>query len=167
MLYEKHSIFPVDLDQNGFLVDYVEGRFVMVLKDQSWSDFEIQALQKHRITVSFLYERVCAVFLLEVTDAIDTSDAAFDIHNCEDADKLLRQEEPYDIEIYLVDVNHKICAQRRITLSKAMSELIKEKLEVQSATPYDEMGFDRALMKLQRTYEPFEMEPLVVCQASF
>ena len=49
MLYEKHSIFPYDLKQDGILVDYVEGRFVMVVKDQSWSEFEIQALSKHRI----------------------------------------------------------------------------------------------------------------------
>ncbi|MBS6374148.1 MAG: hypothetical protein KH431_06040 [Erysipelotrichaceae bacterium] len=167
MLYEKHSIFPVDLEQDGFLVDYVDGRFVMVLKDRSWSDFEIQALQRHRITVSFLYERVCALFLLEINDAIDTSDAAFDIHNCEHADKLLKQEEPYDIEIYLVDSRHKICAQRSITLPKVMCELMKEKLEIQAQTPYDEAGFDRALMKLQGTYEPFEMEPMAVCQASF
>lgn len=167
MLYEKHSIFPYDLKQDGILVDYVEGCFVMVVKDQSWSEFEIQALSKHRITISFLYERVCALFLLEVHDAIDTSDAAFDIHNCEYADQLLKQEEPYDIEIYLVGSGNRICAQRSITLSKAMSELIKEKLEVQAQTPYDEAGFDRALMKLQGSYEPFEMEPMAVCQASF
>lgn len=167
MLYEKNTKFPVELEEDGMVVDFVDNQFVLVIKDQSWSAFEIQALYKHRLTLAFVYERVCAIFLLTIHDAIDTSDAAFDIHNCDQANVLLEMQDPYDMEIYFVDQTHTICASRRISFSKAMSDIIKEKLLAQHQMPYDDEGFDRALAKIQGTSEPFELEPMALCQASF
>lgn len=159
MLWETNNTCPIQLE-NGIVIDYVKNAFILAIKDDLWQAYEIQALRSHKIHLSFLYERVCALFLFAVDDAIETSDASFDIHNCEDADAILSIAKGacYDIEIYLIDAQQNICASRKLTFSLPATLLIKESLLKQSQTPYDEVGFDRALQKIQGIEEPFELE---------
>lgn len=159
MLWENKTICPIELEQ-GIVIDYVKDAFIVVMKDDVWQEYEMQALQRHKVHFSFLYERVCALFLFAVEDAIETSDASFDGHQCEDAQKALMLEKGacYDVEIYLIDAENKICACRKLTLSQSASQCIKEALMKQNQTPYDEEGFDRALLKIQGVEEPFELE---------
>lgn len=151
---------------DGIVIDYVENRFVVVIKDALWCEHECQSLHHNPLHIYFLYERVCAVFLIENVDSIDTSDVSFDIHECLEASQLLDQDQ-YDMEIYLVDQKQTICAARKLSFSKEQSAIIKEHLRKQYETPYDEDGFDRALQKLQGTYEPFEMESMALFKGVF
>lgn len=165
MLWKKDEICPFTLE-DGIVVDYMENRFVMIIKDDIWTDFEVQAFARNKLYISFLYERVCAMFLFTNVDSIDTSDASFDVHNCDEKEILLQQLQ-YDMEIYLVGSEHKIYAARSISFDKQASALIRSNLQKQMDTPYDDEGFDRALMKIQGSYEPFEMEEMALLKESF
>lgn len=165
MLWKKEEQCPFTLE-NGIVIDYMKDRFVMMIKDDVWTDYEIHAFQHHKLKLSFLYERVCAIFLFENVDSIDTSDASFDIHNCEEAPSLLAKDQ-YDVEIYLIDQTNKFCAGRSVSFDKNASSIIKKSLQKQMDTPYDDAGFDRALEKLQGVYEPFEMEDMALVKCSF
>lgn len=165
MLWKQGETAPVDVE-NGIVIDFVEGRFVIIVKDDVWTEYEQKALHKNALHIYFVYERVCALFLLENVDSIDTSDASFDIHNCDYAKELLEKDQ-YELEIYLLDSKNMICAARAVTFDKKMSAIIKESLQKQMDTPYDDEGFDRALAKIQGTYEPFEMEEMALCKGVF
>lgn len=165
MLWKQDEIIPVEL-ADGIVIDYIEGRFVLVVKDEVWTPYERTALHKNPLHIYFVYERVCAIFLLENVDSIDTSDASFDIHNCEAAAEVLKQEQ-YELEIYLLDEQNMVCAARCVTFDKKASKIIREHLQKQFDTPYDDAGFDRALFKIQATYEPFEMEAMAVVKGVF
>lgn len=159
MLWNKGDKCLASLE-DGIVVDYTNGAFIIAIKDDVWQEYEIQALKQHKVHISFLYERVCAIFLLTVDDAIETSDASFDIHSCEEANKILsiQKGECYQVEIYLIDKNNEIVASRVITLSLPATMLLQESLQKQMDTPYDDEGFDRALMKIQGVQQPFELE---------
>lgn len=165
MLWNIEEQLPIELE-DGIVIDFVNGRFAIVIKDEVWSDYEKKALMSNPIHLYFVYERVCAIFLFENVDSIDTSDASFDIHQCDSANEILAMEQ-YDFEIYLIDLKNTVCAARKVTLNKAMSQVIREHLRKQMDTPYDEAGFDRALFKIQRTYEPFEMEEMALVKGEF
>lgn len=165
MLWKKDEICPFTLE-DGIVMDYLENRFVIIVKDELWSDFEKQALQRNKLNIYFLYERVCAIFLLENVDSIDTSDIIFNIKNCDEKDACIQQMQ-YEFEIYLIDKENKVCAIRSVTMDKASSTIIREALTMQMNAPFDEEGFDRALMKLQGRYEPFEMEDMALVKAKF
>lgn len=165
MLKKKGDILAIPF-ADGLVMDYVENRFVIVIKDELWCDHECQALFHQPLHIYFLYERICAIFLVENVDSIDTSDVSFDIHECGEAKALLQQER-YDIEIYLIDAAQTVCAARVLSLSKEQSAIIREQLQKQYDTPYDEAGFDRALQKIQGAYEPFEMESMALFKAVF
>lgn len=165
MLWQNNDKITIAAE-DGIMIDYTENRFVIVVKDEIWTDYEINALYHNPLHIYFGYERICAFFLLENVDSIDTSDAVFDIHVCEEKEVLLKQEQ-YTIEIYLLNQQNKVCASRSLTLSKSESKIIKDALTKQAAAIYDDAGFDRALYKLQHTYEPFEMEQLALIKACF
>lgn len=159
MLWNQGDKCPVELE-DGIIIDYVKGAFIIALKDTIWQEYEIQSLQQHRLHISFLYERVCAIFMITVEDAIETSDVSFDIHACDEAKQIvsLPKGECYNIEIYLIDGNHHICASRKVTLSLPASELLQNAMKKQMETPYDEEGYNRALQKIQGVNQPFELE---------
>lgn len=165
MLWNGKEKLPFELE-NGIVIDYVEGNFVIVVKDDVWTEHEQKALNKHALHIYFVYERICALFLLENVDSIDTSDASFDIHHCDAAQEILSKDQ-YDVEIYLVDQTNTICACRSVTFDKKASAIIREHLQKQMDTPYDDEGFDRALYKIQMTYEPFEMEEMALVKGEF
>lgn len=165
MLWKKEDGCPFEIE-NGIVIDYIQDRFVMLIKDDVWTEYEVHAFHHHKLHLSFVYERVCAIFLFENVDAIDTSDASFDIHNCEEAETLLAKQQ-YDVEIYLIDKNNQVCAGRSISFDKKASKIIRDCLQKQMNTPYDEAGFDRALQKMQGQYEPFEMEEIALLKSVF
>lgn len=165
MLWKKEETCPFEIE-NGIVIDYMCDRFVMIIKDDVWTEYEVTAFHHHKLHISFLYDRVCAIFLFENVDSIDTSDASFDIHSCDEAQALLAKDQ-YDVEIYLVNQANKICAGRSISFDKTASSTIKKSLQKQMDTPYDDDGFDRALQKIQGVYEPFEMEQMALVKSTF
>lgn len=165
MIWKKGDTLTIPFT-DGIVMDYMENRFVIVIKDAVWCEHECWALHHNPLHIYFLYERICAIFLVENVDSIDTSDISFDIHECGEAQQLLKNER-YDIEIYLVNEDQAVCAARSVSFNREQSEIVREYLQKQYDTPYDEVGFDRALQKIQGTYEPFEMEHMALFKGVF
>lgn len=167
MNLKKDDIFPFDMEE-GIVIDYIDHKFIMVLKDSTWSEFELKGLLQKKCTISFVYERICALFLFGIDDCIETSDASFDIHNCEYADEILSPEnECFEFEVYFIDEQNRIAGLKKITFTKEMSKIIQTNLQMQQEATYDDAGFDKALAKLQSQYEPFELEEIAKTKANY
>ncbi len=67
----KKEKFAYDIDF-GAIMDYVENRFMLVIKDEDWTQEEIDMLNSG-IDLHFCYTNDIAVFVLEGGD-IDSSD---------------------------------------------------------------------------------------------
>ena len=73
---EKKEKFEYDIDL-GAIMDYVENRFMLVIKDEDWTQEEIDMLNSG-IDLHFCYTNDIAVFVLEGGD-IDSSDFYFNV----------------------------------------------------------------------------------------
>lgn len=167
---EVGSVFPVNIETEGTVMDYVDHEFMFVVKDETWSDFECNALKKQPLQIDFVYKYDIAVFLLTLEDAIDTSDFIFSCHDNEYDESLYRSftdGDGYTCVLYLIDANNIIKGKRKVTLSQPVSNLISSKLKAQKETPYYEEEFTCNLEGLQNAYEPFEMQPLALATQRF
>ena len=86
-------------------MDYVENRFMLVIKDEYWTGEEWNLL-KGSIEVNFCYTQNTAIFVVEGGD-IDSSDFYFNIQDCDWKDDLLCSS-LIDIELYLVDAKNEV-----------------------------------------------------------
>lgn len=94
---KKKFAYDVEI---GTIMDYVEDHFMLVIKDETWSDEEIELIKKGA-TLNFCYTQDLAIFVLEGGD-IDSSDFYFNIQDCDLKDEIL-EKELLDVELILVD----------------------------------------------------------------
>lgn len=156
------EIFPYDVDF-GAVMDYVDGRFMLVIKDPSWEEEEI-ALLKQGATLRFCYTMDIAIFVFEGGD-IDSSDFYFNIQECDQAESLLSCE-TLDIEVDLVDAKNRICWKKSKTLDKEGTKTILDCLRKQKEIVFAPGEFDVNVEGLQSAYEPFELEKYAVVTLS-
>ena len=149
----KKEIFPYDIDQ-GAIMDYVEDHFMLVIKDEFWTEEELKMLETP-LDLNFCYTMDIAIFVLEGGD-IDSSDFYFNIQECDWKDKLLASSE-VDVEILLLNEKNEICWKRRKTLSKEQSQIILNCLKKQNQVQFMPNEFDINTQGLQSAYEPFEL----------
>ena len=76
MIWQNNEVIEAEIT-DGIAVDFIQNRFVIAIKDQVWTDYERKALKQNPLHIYFGYERICAFFLFENTDSIDTSDLIF------------------------------------------------------------------------------------------
>lgn len=170
MKVELNEKFPVDIQEEGTLMDFVDNEFVFVIKDERWSDFELKACHQQSLQIDFVYKYDIAIFLLTLQDAIDTSDFIFSTHDNTYDESLFKTFERgigYGATLYLIDKDHLVKGRRKVQFSSNMSNLISEKLTIQKAAPYVEEEFLCNLEGLQSAYEPFEMQPLAYVSETF
>lgn len=170
MKIEIGEVFPAEIEQNGTVMDYVDGAFIFVIKDDEWTPFEIEALHKRSLHIDFAYKFDIAIFLLTLDDAIDTSDFIFNVHDNAYDDSLYRENETYEnysFTLYLIDEKNCVCAKRSATCTKQMSECITSKLREQRDREYNETEFLCNLEGLQSAYEPFEMQTFSLISESY
>ena len=159
------EVFPTAIEGEGTVMDYVDGEFVFVIKDENWTPFELTALKQNLLHIDFVYKFDIAVFLLTLDDAIDTSDFIFNVHDNDYQDCLYQAHAVgtgYGCSLYLLDKKNTVCGSRKVQLSSEMSNLIAEKLREQQHHPFMEAEFMCNLEGLQSAYEPFEMLPLAL-----
>lgn len=170
MKIEVNEKFPIAIQEEGTVMDFVDSEFMFVIKDEQWSEFELQACKKQSLQIDFVYKFDIAIFLLTLQDAIDTSDFIFSCHDNE-YDASLFQTFPkgigYGATLYLLDKNNIVKGRRKVQFSSDLSNKISEKLSVQKSAPYMEEEFTCNLEGLQSTYEPFEMQPLAYASETF
>lgn len=149
---KKKFAYDVEI---GTIMDYVEGHFMLVIKDETWSDEEIELIKKGA-TLNFCYTQDLAIFVLEGGD-IDSSDFYFNIQDCDLKDEIL-EKELLDVELILVDGKNNVWYSKRKTLSLEQSKIILDCLKKQAQVRFMPGEYEVNIAGIQSAYEPFELE---------
>lgn len=149
---KKKFAYDVEI---GTIMDYVEDHFMLVIKDETWSDEEIELIKKGA-TLNFCYTQDLAIFVLEGGD-IDSSDFYFNIQNCDLKDEIL-EKELLDVELILVDGKNNVWYSKRKTLSLEQSKIILDCLKKQAQVGFMPGEYEVNIAGIQSAYEPFELE---------
>lgn len=149
---KKKFAYDVEI---GTIMDYVEDHFMLVIKDETWSDEEIELIKKGA-TLNFCYTQDLAIFVLEGGD-IDSSDFYFNIQDCDLKDEIL-EKELLDVELILVDGKNNVWYSKRKTLSLEQSNIILDCLKKQAQVGFMPGEYEVNIAGIQSAYEPFELE---------
>lgn len=149
---KKKFAYDVEI---GTIMDYVEDHFMLVIKDETWSDEEIELIKKEA-TLNFCYTQDLAIFVLEGGD-IDSSDFYFNIQDCDLKDEIL-EKELLDVELILVDGKNNVWYSKRKTLSLEQSKIILDCLKKQAQVGFMPGEYEVNITGIQSAYEPFELE---------
>lgn len=149
---KKKFAYDVEI---GTIMDYVEDHFMLVIKDETWSDEEIELIKKGA-TLNFCYTQDLAIFVLEGGD-IDSSDFYFNIQDCDLKDEIL-EKELLDVELILVDGKNNVWYSKRKTLSLEQSKIILDCLKKQAQVGFMPGEYEVNISGIQSAYEPFELE---------
>lgn len=149
---KKKFAYDVEI---GTIMDYVEDHFMLVIKDETWSDEEIELIKKGA-TLNFCYTQDLAIFVLEGGD-IDSSDFYFNIQDCDLKDEIL-EKELLDVELILVDGKNNVWYSKRKTLSLEQSKIILDCLKKQAQVGFMSGEYEVNITGIQSAYEPFELE---------
>lgn len=149
---KKKFAYDVEI---GTIMDYVEDHFMLVIKDETWSDEEIELIKKGA-TLNFCYTQDLAIFVLEGGD-IDSSDFYFNIQDCDLKDEILKKE-LLDVELILVDGKNNVWYSKRKTLSLEQSKIILDCLKKQAQVGFMPGEYEVNIAGIQSAYEPFELE---------
>lgn len=149
---KKKFAYDVEI---GTIMDYVEDHFMLVIKDETWSDEEIELIKKGA-TLNFCYTQDLAIFVLEGGD-IDSSDFYFNIQDCDLKDEIL-EKELLDVELILVDGKNNVWYSKRKTLSLEQSKIILDCLKKQAKVGFMPGEYEVNIAGIQSAYEPFELD---------
>lgn len=166
MKIEENSRFPVELDEYGTIMDYVDGEFVFVIKDEEWTEFEKKALRKNQLEIDLVVKYDISFFLVTVLDAIDTSDFIFNIHENEDPASMFAIE-CMPCSVYLIDKDNIVQGVKHVTLSNAGTKVLQDTMKKIQEAPYMEAEFNCNLEGIQNTWEPFELQEFAIMKETF
>lgn len=166
---EVNERFPVTIAEEGTIMDFVDGEFVFVIKDTCWVEHERAALQQKPLKVAFVYKYDIAIFLLEIEDALDTSDVLFHVQDGAYGSDLFEPDrtEGYPAVLYLLDEHDVVQGKKQFRFHKEASHIICEKLNEQRSHPYCEEEFICNVEGLQNAFEPFELERWALWQEEY
>lgn len=170
MQCEVNKKFEFEIEEEGTVMDYVDGAFLFIVKDEMWTDFELDALKKRPLTIDFVYKYDIPIFLVTLEDAIDTSDFVFNVHDNEYPDSLYQHFDKgsgYRLELILLDKDNVVRGMRKVQLSNDASIVVADTLKKQLEAPYREDEFLCNLEGIQNTWEPFEMQPMALVSETF
>ena len=149
----KKEIFPYEVEM-GTIMDYVDGRFMLVIKDEYWTDEELRLLNSP-LELNFCYTQNTAIFVVEGGD-IDSSDFYFNIQDCDWKEQLLNSSF-IDIELYLINTKNEVCFKRRKTLNSKDSSIILNCLKLQNEVQFMPDEYEVNVMGIQSSYDPYEL----------
>lgn len=145
-------------------MDFVEDRFLLVIKDQDWNEDQIRlcqgAIQCHLCSTA-------DIFIVVVEGgAIDSSDFYFDIQECDWQQQLLSQE-TLNFDLILLNEKDEICLKKSKTLTKADTQKVIDCLKKQSEIEFHPGEYDVNVEGLQNAYEPYELIRFALVQFNF
>lgn len=149
----KREKFPYDVEM-GAQMDFADGRFMLVLKDEDWSEEEL-AMARSFLNVAVCYTNGICIFVLEGGD-IDSSDFYFNIQECDEKDALLSAD-PLRVDVYLLDKDNGIALHKSKDLPQETGETVKQLLQNQLGYDFMPGEYDVNVEGLQSAYEPFEL----------
>ena len=157
--------FPFEIEGLGTIMDYVEDRFLFIVKDEFWSEEEKAMLMQEPMEVALYYRYDVAVFLVSGGD-IDTSDFYFNVQECEWKEQLLSST-TLQASLILLDQDNIVCCRRDVTFPKADSQQIIQLLREQNEVHYYEGEFDVNAQWLMSALQPFEMQEKATVSMKF
>lgn len=157
--------FPFEIEGLGTIMDYVEDRFLFIVKDEFWSEEEKAMLMQEPMEVALYYRYDVAVFLVSGGD-IDTSDFYFNVQECEWKEQLLSST-TLQASLILLDQDNIVCCRRDVTFPKADSQQIIQLLREQNEVRYHEGEFDVNAQGLMSALQPFEMQEKAAVSMKF
>lgn len=157
--------FPFEIEGVGTIMDYVEDRFLFIVKDEFWSEEEKAMLMQEPMEVALYYRYDVAVFLVSGGD-IDTSDFYFNVQECEWKEQLLSST-TLQASLILLDQDNVVCCRRDVTFPKADSQQIIQLLREQNEVRYHEGEFDVNAQGLMSALQPFEMQEKATVSMKF
>ena len=157
--------FPFEIEGLGTIMDYVEDRFLFIVKDEFWSEEEKAMLMQEPMEVALYYRYDVAVFLVSGGD-IDTSDFYFNVQECEWKEQLLSST-TLQASLILLDQDNIVCCRRDVTFPKADSQQIIQLLREQNEVRYHEGEFDVNAQGLMSALQPFEMQEKATVSMKF
>lgn len=157
--------FPFEIEGLGTIMDYVEDRFLFIVKDEFWSEEEKAMLMQEPMEVALYYRYDVAVFLVSGGD-IDTSDFYFNVQECEWKEQLLSST-TLQASLILLDQDNIVCCRRDVTFPKADSQQIIQLLREQDEVRYHEGEFDVNAQGLMSALQPFEMQEKATVSMKF
>ena len=157
--------FPFEIEGLGTIMDYVEDRFLFIVKDEFWSEEEKAMLMQEPMEVALYYRYDVAVFLVSGGD-IDTSDFYFNVQECEWKEQLLSST-TLQASLILLDQDNIVCCRRDVTFPKADSQQIIQLLREQNEVHYHEGEFDVTAQGLMSALQPFEMQEKATVSMKF
>ncbi|MGN1277452.1 MAG: hypothetical protein ACI4UK_10725 [Floccifex sp.] len=150
----KKEIFPYEVDL-GAIMDFVENRFMLVIKDEFWTEEELDLL-KGALELNFCYTQNTAIFVLEGGD-IDSSDFYFNIQDCDWKENLLNSS-LIDVELYLLNEKNEVCFKRKKTLNQQDSAVILNCMKEQASVPFMPDEYEINVMGIQSAFDPYELK---------
>ena len=156
---DKKDKFEYDIDF-GAIMDYVENRFMLVIKDEEWTQEEIDMLNSG-IHLHFCYTNDIAIFVLEGGD-IDSSDFYFNVQECDWKNHVLNVD-CLELDVILVNKENEICFKKSKTLTKEQSQIVQNCLKEQNLVSFMPNEYDVNVQGLQSAYQPYELECFEKC----
>ncbi len=143
---------------NGIWLEFSDQTWIFVIKDDFWADEEIVQFKNQPIKLCYFQKGIVDGFLIEIQDMLEISDTPFCLLEATRGFlNTLKDQQAYKILVMLLDKDNKVIARKEGHMSSAMSEVIKASLREQRLNQYDLKGFNMALTKLQKRYEPYEL----------
>lgn len=155
--------------EEGIAIDFVEGQWIVLVKDAMWTDYELKALRRNKLFIHFVESGAADLFLIQVEDALETSDCPFDVR-AQDYSSCFRTFEKgdgYPFVIAYLNEENIIVAKREVKLNTQMSNCISSHLKAQSENGSGEASFESDLAKLQSRFQPFECEEFALAFNQF
>lgn len=149
--------FPYEIEE-GAVMDYLDHRFVLVIKDDSWNDEQIRLLKEPMLVKAGMLHDI--LFFIVEGNALDSADFYFDMHQSDSRDELLedlQNRRTIDIDLIFLDQDNRIALKKTKELSRSRSKALKELLARQEAVEMSPEEYERMILHLQNRYEPFEL----------
>lgn len=167
MLSYRTQEFIENSDETGIWVDFSEQTWIFIIKDDVWVEEEIATFKSRPIKLSFFQKGIVDGFLIEIQDMLEVSDTPFCLLEANRGFlNTLKDQQQYKLLFILADKDNRIIARKEGHLSLEMSVGIKRALREQKMNCYDIKGFNMALTKLQKRYEPYELSAFVLAGES-
>ena len=159
----KKEVFPYSVPE-GAVMDFVEDRFLLVIKDEDWNEDQIRLCQS-TIACHICYTADLFIVVVE-GGAIDSSDFYFDVHQCDWKEQLFKQE-CLQLDLLLLNKENEVCLRKSKTLNKEETSKVIEALQRQDAISFMPEEYDVNVEGIQSAYEPFELTKFSLVQCKF
>ena len=165
MILKVQEKCPFSVEE-GVVMDFVDGQWVILIKDEVWQDEERKAFRRNAGKFSFFPLDTVVFFTVNIDDVLETSDLPFMIQDCEWADQLISQPEQ-KVTLALLDKEDTVLELRQLTLPHKETVMICERLKAILDQEFAEEVSCNQIDRTQMKFQPYEMEEKALFSVSF